>query len=96
MKNQKALIITIALFLALISLSCAASQGPMNGEELSGLPYVRHSGLQVTKEQKIKNLKEKIEHLKTQRVGVRGQLRKDLDRQIADIRKEINRLKRQK
>ena len=32
MKNQKAIVITVALFLALISLSCAASQ------HISGLP----------------------------------------------------------
>lgn len=40
MKNQKAIIITVALFLALISLSCAASQ-PLSGLPVQPTPRVQ-------------------------------------------------------
>ena len=96
MKNQKALVITIALLLGLISLSCAASQRPMGGEELSGLPYVRHSGLRATTEQQIRRLEEKIKGLEYQKVSAIGQRRRELNKQIKEARKEIDRLKKQK
>ncbi len=38
MKNQKAIIVTVALFIALISLSASAATGHMVREELGGVP----------------------------------------------------------
>jgi len=95
MKNQKAIIITVALFLALISLSCAASQ------HISSLPVQPTPRLQriqqprrshppfprrLTKKQRIEKL-EKLVDLYKKEVDRFEQLVKDTRKKIREVKR---------
>lgn len=97
MKNQKALLVTVAVFLALICLSSSASQLPMDRRKMGTTrpsrlgeikPRPRRVVPRLTKEQKIEMLDKNIE-LYEQRIDA-------FKKRIRDTRREIRNLKRQR